>query len=416
MTEPRGRADDERRSPRAREIAALATALVVHGALLLYITESPVRRVFAARAVVPIEIEIVEMRPLPVPPPQQPVEERQERTAAPPRATPPAPVPPPEAAPPEAPPSDAAPPASAPAEAAPPEAVPPAGGSLLRLPKKDAPDATIGRVLGAGQPLGASVSVLASALDVQAEGPMSDGARAAQNAKRALEHDLADDEVTAGLADDYFRALRNHVETSWRPAMKQLNDGGESVTQVGMMKAFVDDRAAWDEMWRTYLHLAEQYAQGKRPKLEPARLERIRELMRSRKGMFRFHAIAEVILTQGPDGKVLTVEMPLSSGHPGIDEGMRDAVALAVTAMADPPPARVHQGRSFTSTWRLRATWTMVPPTALLMGAGFDITSKGLQIDVPFDIKLKTAVLLLRTDAAAKNATGDGDGGGRAAP
>ena len=160
-------------------------------------------------------------------------------------------------------------------------------------------------------------------------------------------------------------------------------------------------------MWRAYLDLAKMYAQGQRPRLEQARQERLRELMRSRKGMFRFHAISELVLTQGPDGKVVTIEMPLTSGHPGIDEGAKDAIATAVSAMVDAPPARVTNGQSFTSTWRMRATWTMVPPTAFLTGAGFDITPKGITIDVPFDIKLKTAVLLMRTDSGASASDGE---------
>jgi hypothetical protein len=40
----------------------------------------------------------------------------------------------------------------------------------------------------------------------------------------------------------------------------------------------------------------------------------------------------------------------------------------------------------------------MVPPTAFFTGAGFDVTPKGFAVDVPFEIKLKTNVMLLRTD------------------
>ena len=169
----------------------------------------------------------------------------------------------------------------------------------------------------------------------------------------------------------------------------------------------VSRTASATQVRRAYLDLAKQYSVGQQPKLETARMDRIRELMRSRKGMFRFHAISEVVLTQGPDGKVLTIEIPLSSGHPGIDEGAKDAITTAVSAMVDPPSVRVHHGRSFTSTWRMRATWTMVPPTAFLTGAGFDITAKGFTIDVPFDITLKTFVGLLRTDAHAHSSSSD---------
>lgn len=240
---------------------------------------------------------------------------------------------------------------------------------------------------------------------------MSDSQAAARSAKRMLQDDLADDAVSAGLTDDYFRLLRGHVETGWQPAMAELNDGGASTSQVGMMRSFVEDTAAWGEMWQAYLDLSKQYANGVPPTLEPARKERLRELMRSRKGAFRVHAISEVKLTQGPDGKVLMLELPLPSGHPRVDDGVREALTRAVTAMIDPPSPRVHHGRSFSSWWRLRATWTMVPPTAFLTGAGFDITPKGITVDVPFDIKLTTHVMLLRTDVRPDGGADDGGDG-----
>ncbi len=258
---------------------------------------------------------------------------------------------------------------------------------------------TMDTVLGTGGPLGPRRSSLEQALDFHVDGPMTDSQAAARAATRALQQDLADDAVTAGLADDYFRTLRGHVETGWLPAMAQLNDGGASTTQLGMMRGLVEDTAAWGEMWTAYMDMAKQYANGVQPKLETARRERLRELMRSRKGAFRVHAISEVKLTQGPDGAVLLLELPLGSGHPGIDDGVRTAIENAVKAMAETPSQRMSHGRSFSSWWRLRATWTMVPPTAFFSGAGFDITPKGFTIDVPFDIKLTTNVMLLRTDA-----------------
>jgi hypothetical protein len=246
--------------------------------------------------------------------------------------------------------------------------------------------------------LGLSRSGLEGALDLRADGPMSDKDAAAKKAKRALQADLADDAVTAGLADDYFRELRWKIETAWQPATAQLNDGGQSTTQMGMMGSLVQDSGAWGEMWKAYMDLAKQYANGVQPKLETQRIERLRELMRSRRGAFRVQAISEVQVTQDASGKVLLLEFPLTSGHPGVDDGMREAITRAIEALPEPPPQRLSHGRSFSSWWRLRATWTMVPPTAFLSGASFDITAKGFDVDVPFQIKLKTNVMLLRTD------------------
>jgi hypothetical protein len=372
-----------------RAVAGLATALVAHAVLLVFIRGAEPRRLFdAPPATAPIALEIVTR-----------VEEQAPDTPStrrpPSREPSPAPRPPQDDA--LAPPIEPPPaPASEAAAAAPPSPAVPTteGPSLMRQPRDDG---AIGRALGTDGPLSPSVAGLEGALDLKVDGPMSDAARAGLTAERNLLADMADDAVSVGLADDYFRALRNRVETNWRPAMKELNDGGASVTQVGMMKSFFEERSAWDEMWRAYRDLGQQYARGQQPVLEPARKERLRELMRSRKGMFRLHAISEVVLTQSPDGKIVTLEMPLPSGHPGIDEGVKDAIATAIDAMPDPPPARVHHGRPFQSTWRLRATWSMVPPTALLTGSGFDITPKGIDVDIPFEIKLKTNVLLLRT-------------------
>jgi hypothetical protein len=388
-------------SSRRGEAIALAVAFAMHAFVFVAVTRSDVRSRFERAPREPIAFEIIEV----MPPPAEVA--REEAPAA---EQPEAPERPADRAPvttsPEPSPTDE--PVEPPVETVPPTVTDPApttsGDSIMRLPKGDG---RMGKILGADAPFAANLNTLERSLDIRADGPMSDGKRASTNARRNLLRDLADDEVTAGLADDYFRELRNRVETNWRPEMKQLNDGGESVTQLGMMRDVVAERAAWDEMWRAYLDLAKMYAQGQRPKLEQARQERLRELMRSRKGMFRFHAISELVLTQGPDGKVVTIEMPLPSGHPGIDEGAKDAIATAVSAMIDPPPARVTNGQSFTSTWRMRATWTMVPPTAFLTGAGFDITPKGLTVDIPFDIKLKTAVLLMRTDAGVSASDGE---------
>ncbi len=373
------------------DLSAAAIALAAHALLGLAILRSDVRTLWLREERAPLTLRIIEVTPVPAVRPPDVVAPRRAPDIAQRRAR-------------EAPMTSAPSPIDSPVAASVPPTVddsaPVTGSeSLMRLPKGDG---RIGEILGTGKPLSPRLATLERALDARSDGPMSDTQRAGRNAARHLQVDLADDAVSAGLADDYFRRLANHVDTSWRPAMKQLNDGGASVGQIGMMKSFVDDRAAWDELWLAYLDLAKLYARGQRPKLETARAARLRELMRSRKGMFRFHAISELVLTQGPDGKVLTIEMPLVSGHPGIDEGAKDAISTAVDAMPEAPSARVHHGRSFTSTWRMRATWTMVPPTALLTGAGFDITPKGIHIDIPFDIKLKTAVLLLRTDAHAQ--------------
>lgn len=268
--------------------------------------------------------------------------------------------------------------------------------SVMRLPKGKP---SIDTILGVGGPLGPSRLALEGGLDLEVDGAISDSERAVRKATRALKEDLADDAVSAGLADDWYRELNAHITASWKPATKQLNDGGESTNQLGMMKGLVEDTAAWGEMWNAYMDLAKQYANGVQPRLESVRIERLKELMRSRQGSFRMSAIAEIELTVDPKGKVQLLEFTAPSGHPGIDEHIGEAITHALAAMPTTPPPRLHNGRGFTSKWRLRATWSMVPPTAFFSGAGFDITPKGFTVDVPFQIKLNTNVMLLRTAA-----------------
>jgi len=384
----------------SRGAAALGAAIALHLAVLIVVQRSDVQTLFPRRApTTTIELTVAPAptttrtapsTTTPEPPsraPRAPAARRSQERSAPDTATP---APPPTAAPSTTTPTTPTTPTALPAPA-----LPAGSGSLLRVPSSSSLD----RVLGAGGVLGPSRSTLEGALDVHVEGPLSDGAAAARAATRALQDDLADDAVSVGLADDYFRTLRERIEVAWKPEMKQLSDGGASTTQLGMMRSLVDDSGAWGEMWQAYLDLAKQYGNGLQPRLEPARRERLRELMRSRRGAFRVVAITEAKLTVDPAGKVLLLELTLPSGHPRVDDGIKDALVQALAAMPEEPPARVSHGRAFSSWWRLRATWTMVPPTAFLTGAGFDVTSKGFTVDVPFDIKLSTNVSMQRTDA-----------------
>jgi hypothetical protein len=378
--------------PRLRLVIAIVIAVVVHGVVAVVMAGLPVR-VWPRQPSSTVEFRVV-APPAPSPKPEEPT---------PPSATP-TPTPPTKNTPKTATsptlPTSTPEPAGAvvePTVVAPavPAVEPP---SFLRTTPGVA--GTMAEVLGVGMPsFGPSAATLERSLDLGVSGPRSDAQRASERALDNLQDDISDDAVTAGLADDYFRLLRLQIERTWRPAKNELNDGGASASQVGLSKAFVTDMSAWQELWTAYLDVAKQYANGVQPQLAPKRRERLMELMRSRKGMFRIQAIGEFLLTQSSDGKVQLLETKIGTGHPRIDDGMTAAIAAAVTAMPDAPPDRMTHGRSFSSTWRLRATWQMVPPTAFFSGAGFDITSKGLEVDVPFDIKLITNVMLVRTDA-----------------
>lgn len=405
-------------------IAAVA-ALLLHAGLGGYIETATPRVV---RPEERVEMKMVRLPKIEKEPPkvEEPPEPKVEPPPPAPKVEPPVDEPPVDKAPepkaetpPDPPPAPAeSKPAEAPTEppVAPPNAPPPPttmapttdverenpDDSLMRLPKRKKGDTggLMGRVLGENE-LGAlapSLSTLEGALDYRADKPMSDTERVAMVAKRMIEDELASDVVDSGLADDYFREFKRRLDVAWKPAVKQLNDGGRQASRMGFMKDFGSNPRAFGEMWETYLDVAGQYARGQKPTISQKKREHLREVMRSRKGNFRVQAISELMLTQAPDGKVLTIEIPLSSGHPNIDEGMRNAMVAAVAAMPDKPPSRLSRGRSFRSKWRMRATWKMVPPTALMSGASFDIGKNGVEADLPFAVKLQTNTMLLTFD------------------
>lgn len=371
----------------------MAAAVLVHAAVMLVVVDSDVKQRLVPAPEQRVDVALLQRAP--VEPTPESVPEPTPVAVPPPAragATSPAPAMPAVPEPTTTPEAVAA----ADGPAVPPAPAPEAPESLLR--QRGGPTG-LDAVLGTRGPLGASQAALEGALDLKVDGPVRDSIAAARTATRHLQEDLADDAVTAGLADDYFRELHQHITTAWQPAMKELNDGGASTTQLGMLSSFAADSSAWGEAWQAYLDLARQYANGVPPQLAPARVERLRELFRSRKGAFRVHAIAEVKLTLDPTGTIQLLEFTMPSGHTGIDQGIGAAIENALAAMPAPPPPRLHHGRSFSSHWRLRATWSMVPPTALFSGTSFDVTPKGFSVDVPFQIKLNTNVMLNRTDA-----------------
>lgn len=272
--------------------------------------------------------------------------------------------------------------------------------ATLPAPGDRAKGSTYDRVFARRGPLGSSLGDLEGALDTRdlAVGPTSDAKRAARTANRLMAEDVSRDVVELGLVDDYFRVLQTRLERAWDPRPEQLNDGGKQVGQVGFMLDAARP-AGYGEIWRLYLDLANQFATtGQKPKIRPAELDRIRELMRSRRSPFRLSAIAEVVTQISRDGKLLAVTIPLSSGHPAIDSHIQAATSRALTVMPETPPKLVSGDGSFRARWRFRVTWIMIPPTAFFTGAGFDITPEGITFDVPFDVKRQTRIKIMTLD------------------
>jgi outer membrane biosynthesis protein TonB len=270
---------------------------------------------------------------------------------------------------------------------------------LLRTPSSATSDSLLDRLMNQnGQGLLATDwDTLDKSLDRPSDAPVSDAKRAARTAQRFLQEDLVQDGISAGMANDYFRLLQERIDAVWDPNPRHLNDAGDSVGRITMMRDSLERRAAWGEVFKVYLELAEEYARGEKPTLEPKRRSQLREMFRSRKGNFRVHAIGEILLTQNNKGEILTLQVKTSSGHPQIDAGMIETIQKALILMP-PPPQRLSLGRSFSSLWRLRVTWRMVPPTALLTGASFDLSPKGVDMDMPFEMKRRKKIMLLTYD------------------
>jgi hypothetical protein len=369
---------------------ALVVAAALHAILLFWVSIADVEQTPRTRDAVALKIVDI------LPPQKRHVEMEPEPEAARPDPAPEPPRPLPR----ETPIAEVVPPKGPDIETAPPSvdvALESGGPRLAPGPA----DSKMSAVVGIGpRALTPNLGQLEGALDDQAVGPRSDGERTAAVAREFIEEELSRDAISLGLVDDYLRVLKDTITTAWRPARAQLNDGGKKVGRVGFMQNAYSPNPAWGELWQTYFDLAGQYARtGTKPRITKKKLERLRELMRSRQRPFRFSTISEIEIAQDAQGKLLHVDIALGSGHPLIDVGIKEAVARALRVMPNAPPLLMTHGKSTKSRWRFRATWTMIPPTAWLQGAGWDIGPKGLEFDVPFQIKLKTVVALVDLDA-----------------
>jgi hypothetical protein len=388
-----------------RHLAALAIAVLLHAMLLWWVSQADLQRM--PRGEDAVIMEIVEVKP-PPPEAEEPEETKPPEPESVEKTAPPLVKEALAALPPMPPPVEPAP--IPPEPTVPPPPIiefqdPGAGADAPRMNGK-AGDSRMQAVVGVGPgTLMPSFGDLEGALDDKAVGPRSDAQRTEAVAKAFIEEELTKDAIELGLVDDYLRVLKNTLATAWRPARAELNDGGKKVGRIGFLQNAYSPNPAWGELWQTYFEMAEQYAKtGTKPRISRKKLNRLRELMRSRQRPFRFSTISEVQISQDAEGKLLHVDIALTSGHPRIDAGIKSAVARALQVMPHPPPALMTHGKSTKTRWRFRATWTMIPPTAWLQGAAWDIGPKGLEFDVPFQIKLKTKVALVDLDAARRGA------------
>lgn len=336
-------------------------------------------------------------------------------------------------------------PRPAPPPLIPPPQIPP---PMAPLPVKDLSGggergSLLDRVMGQGAPsaLGIDLPSLEGALDFRAPGPMSDKERGERAVTGYLKGALAQHDVRRGLADDYFRRFGKVIERQWRPQKGELNDGGKAVSQLGILQDFLLNPARWGEYYKLYVvevmapmmaafgldhtlrHVPDPSAPtmaGQR-ELSPDELQqKLLEELGTRKQALRFSASARLRVFHDDKGRVMAIEVLASSGHPRLDDGMRQALERAAAALSEDAPPGVAAGRPFTSEWLLDARWQMTPPRcyAMQMGGGppqpipedpittfqcapkWDITRDGLEVERPFEVKLHTEARLLEVQPA----------------
>jgi hypothetical protein len=278
---------------------------------------------------------------------------------------------------------------------------------------------------------------LLSALSgVGPKGPRSDAKRAEERTRGYLQGMLARADVQNGMADDYHRLLGQTLKRQWRPHGKELNRGGEEASRNRILLDFITNPTRWKEFFDLYVKEAFAIREGMRnpdfrhevttsadtvmgQQIARLNAELPTEFDEDERGgprrqAFRYVVQARIKIQHDGHGEVQAVEILHSSGHPEIDRGIREAVKRSDVVFDVQTPARVADGGPFENTWLFKATWQVVPPicmgdllssaqnpTARSLEVGcvkqFDITSKGIEVEMPFDVKLLTEVNLIES-------------------
>ena len=275
-----------------------------------------------------------------------------------------------------------------------------------------------------------STKALGEALDYQPESErdqkLSGGKLAAARANRALKRDLAFHDVTVGLADDWFRTLKDATERHFRPTPGDLDNPAE-VTRVAIVANYLKDPSSWDDDARAALEpflqadrLAsknpiERLALGNSASLGQAndtlmRRSTIDDLLRRKDAGLAVRFAFEVDVHHAADGAITAIDVLRTEFERALVEKVRLAVQRAVQA-APPVPAQVAHGRPFLSRWLLVATWYLDPPRPhfassnslftddgtpppFMISGTFDVAQAGISSS-SVDVKMKSSAELL---------------------
>lgn len=412
---------------RSRKAVAVAAAVAAHVGVLLvraHVDAPQVKPQVAwdLDAHEPIEIEL-RAPPPPAPPTPPPLSAPKTTptktlptptTTPPPTTTTPEPPTPPTATPPSPPePSSSEPPPDRAPRATPP-------GKLIN-------DLVVGADAKGPRP---SNRALEDALDFRpdadADNGLSGAALAANKATRRLKQDIAFDDVSAGLGDDWFREVRNSATRHWHVDVADL-DNPNDVSREKIVWNYLRDPSSWDDEAKKGLELfyAAEALSSRDPILRlplgnsaelgtyttsTVRHSTVDDLLRRKEAGFSVRFAFDVDVHHDGFGAVTAIDVMRTEFEKTLVEKVRIAVERAV-ADAPPVPPRVAHGGPFRSHWLFVATWFIDPPMphlsssssmfsseggapALIWGSTFDVGPDGVKTQ-NLDVQLKTSAELL---------------------
>jgi hypothetical protein len=271
-----------------------------------------------------------------------------------------------------------------------------------------------------------SSHVLEGALDEHAAGPETDNQRAKRLVDNDLRSALAAHDARIGLANDWFRTVGHAIERTWHPQARDLNDGGKQVEPLTLLAGTLGNPLRWNEASHAMLDDAVALQDGFRGN----RTEKIADALTNHAGaraggddvtgrvikgagtthpVFGLQVGVELRITHDGSGAVTSIDIIHGSGQPRIDQALIDDVTRAIALESGNVSLAFH-GKPFSSRWLLTARWAVTPPSCMATpddahGTGalpvfgcstkFDVTSKGVEVDLPGQVKLKTEAVLL---------------------
>ncbi len=256
---------------------------------------------------------------------------------------------------------------------------------------------------------------------------LAGAALAANKAGRRLRRDIAFDDVSNGLGDDWFRDMKKAATRQWHVDTADLDNPGD-VSREKIVANYLRDPSSWDDEARKSLEIfyAAESLSSKDPiarlplgtsasigtyTTSTLRHSTVDDLLRRKEAGFAVRFAFDVDVHHAADGAVTAIDIARSEFERALVEKVRIAVERAV-ADQPPVPPRVANGGPFRSHWLFVATWFLDPPRPhmsssnsmftdqrgapmMMFGSTFDVRPDGRLTTQDFDVHLKTSAELL---------------------